>query len=46
MSSDSGQAKQGLTFWQKVAMAIVVAFVVVVVLVFVASQTLTSETLG
>jgi hypothetical protein len=35
--------KQGLTFWQKFALAIVIAIVLITLLVYVASQTLMNE---
>jgi hypothetical protein len=40
VSSESGQ---GLTFWQKFALALVIAFVLLTVLVYVASATLTAD---
>jgi hypothetical protein len=42
VSSESGQTRQGLTFGQKLALAVVGAVVLLIVLVYVASATLQS----
>jgi hypothetical protein len=41
--SSEDQRKDGLTFWQKLALALVVAFVALTNLVYLASQTLMWE---
>jgi hypothetical protein len=46
VSSDSGQTKQGLSFWQKFALTVTIAIFVVLALVWIASQTLVNESLG